>query len=66
MQANGIKAIATNKFKVTMDSVHHLPVAPNLLGQDFSASRPNQKWVADLTYVWTDEGWLYLATVRSL
>ncbi len=66
MQVLEIKAVAARKFKVTTDAKHHLPVAPNLLNQDFSANRPNQKWVADITYVWTDEGWLYLATVMDL
>ena len=42
------------------------PVAPNLLNQDFSAQKPNEKWVSDITYVWTDEGWLYLAVVMDL
>jgi putative transposase len=43
-----------------------LPVAPNLLGQDFNADSPDQKWVSDITYIWTDEGWLYLAVVLDL
>jgi len=43
-----------------------IPVAPNLLEQDFSAQKPNEKWVSDTTYVWTDEGWLYLAVVMDL
>jgi putative transposase len=66
MKRLGIKAKAKKKFKVTTDSKHNLPVAPNLLNRDFSASAPNQKWVSDLTYVWTDEGWMYLAVVIDL
>jgi len=47
----------------TTDSRHHRPVAPNLLMQDFSADAPNEKWVGDIVGIWTDEGWLYLATL---
>lgn len=66
MQFLGLRAKGKKKFKVTTDSNHHLPVAANLLNRDFSATAPNQKWVSDITYVWTDEGWLYLATVIDL
>ena len=48
------------------DSLHAFPVAPNLLNQDFNAAGPNQKWGADISYVWTREGWLYLAVVIDL
>jgi putative transposase len=55
------------KFKVTTtDSAHHYPVALNLLNQDFTASRPNEKWLTDITYIPTAEGWLYLAVVMDL
>jgi transposase InsO family protein len=55
------------KFRVSMtDSAHNYPVAPNLLDQDFSASRPNEKWLTDITYIPTAEGWLYLAVVLDL
>lgn len=57
---------AARKFKVTTNSNHKLPVAPNLLGQDFTASAPNQKWAGDITYLMTSEGWLYLAVVIDL
>lgn len=57
---------AARKFKVTTDSDHQLPVAPNLLERDFSATAPNQKWVGDITYLLTSEGWLYLAVVIDL
>ena len=50
---------AAKKFKVTTDSDHQLPIADNLLDRDFSAEIPNQKWVQDITYLWTSEGWLY-------
>jgi len=62
----GLKAIQAKKFKKTTDSNHDKPVAPDLLEQDFTASAANQKWVSDLTYVWTDEGWLYLAVIMDL
>ena len=54
------------RFKRTTDSLHAFPVAPNLLNQDFNAAGPNQKWGADISYVWTREGWLYLAVVIDL
>lgn len=66
MQALGLKAIQAKKFKVTTDSTHAKPVAPDLIEQDFRAAAPNQKWVSDISYVWTDEGWLYLAVVMDL
>ena len=62
----GLRAKAAKKFKATTNSDHSLPVAPNLLKQDFTAVAPCQKWVTDFTYLWTDEGWLYLATVIDL
>ena len=57
---------AAKKFKVTTDSDHQLPIADNLLERDFRADAPNQKWVQDITYLWTSEGWLYLAIVIDL
>lgn len=57
---------AARKFKVTTNSNHKLPVAPNLLDRDFTASAPNQKWVSDITYLMTSEGWLYLAVIIDL
>ncbi len=66
MKRQGLVAKAAKKFKATTDSDHKLPVAPNRLGQDFSAQAPNQKWVCDITYLWTNEGWLYLAVVLDL
>jgi putative transposase len=66
MRRQGLRAKAAKKFKATTNSKHNLPVAPNLLQQDFSASAPNQKYVGDITYLWTEAGWLYLATVIDL
>ena len=66
MRSNGWRARAAKKFKATTNSNHQLPVAPNLLQQNFSARRPNEKWVSDITYIWTEEGWLYLAVVMDL
>lgn len=66
MRANGWRAKAARKYKATTNSNHNLPVAPNLLQQNFEADCANQKWVSDITYIWTDEGWLYLAVVLDL
>lgn len=67
MKQQQIRAIMARGFVPrTTDSNHDLAIAPNVLGQDFSASAPNQKWVADITYVATSQGWLYLAAVKDL
>jgi putative transposase len=66
LQRQGLRAKAARKFKATTQSKHHLPVADNLLKQDFYASQPNQKWAGDMTYLWTNEGWYYLAVVLDL
>ena len=66
MSAHGIKARAPRRFIRTTDSDHRLPVAANLLGRDFDPERPNQAWGADITYIPTHEGWLYLAVVEDL
>lgn len=66
LQVLELKACQARKFKVTTDSEHDQPVAQDLLRQDFNAERPNQKWVADITYIGTREGWLYLAVVMDL
>ena len=66
MTMNNIKAKRMKKFKVTTDSKHNHPVAPNLLKQDFNATEINQKYVSDITYIYTQEGWLYLAVVLDL
>lgn len=66
MKRQGLRAKAARKFKVTTDSNHQHPVAPNLLEQHFQSDAPNQKWVGDITYLQTIEGWLYLAVVIDL
>ncbi len=66
MKENGIKVRRNKKFKATTDSNHSFNIAPNLLNRDFSAERPNQKWAGDISYVWTQEGWLYLAVILDL
>ena len=66
LKRQGLRARAAKRFKATTDSKHSLPVAPNLLEQDFTASAPDERWVGDITYLWTEEGWLYLAVVLDL
>ena len=66
MREHGLRAKASKKFKATTNSNHQLPVAPNLLEQNFNANKPNEKWVSDITYCWTNEGWLYLAVIMDL
>jgi len=66
MRENEIKAKMKRKYRNTTDSNHQLPIAENILNRDFNAQKPNQKWVSDITYVWTLSGWLYLCTVIDL
>jgi len=66
MHDHGIKARGKRKFKATTDSNHSMPVAPNLLARDFSPAAPNTAWTSDVTYIETDEGWLYLAVILDL
>ncbi|TDR78536.1 transposase InsO family protein [Photobacterium lutimaris] len=66
MKRQNLVPKAARKFKSTTDSKHTMPVAPNLLAQDFSADAPNQKWAGDITYLATSEGWLYLAVIIDL
>jgi transposase InsO family protein len=66
MRVNGIVAKTVKKFKATTNSKHDLPVAENLLKQNFAAQKPNTVWVSDITYIWTLEGWLYLAVILDL
>jgi len=66
MKANNLVCKTAKKFKVTTDSKHKLPIAPNVLQRDFNATKPNKKYVGDITYIWTREGWLYLAVVIDL
>ena len=66
MRDHGIQAKAARTFRCTTDSNHDLPVAENLLGRQFDPESPNEAWVADITYIPTREGWLYLAAVEDL
>ncbi len=66
MRENGLRAKAARRFKATTDSKHNYPVHPNLLEQNFVANSPNKVWTADITYIWTGEGWLYLAVVLDV
>ena len=66
MRQNGISVVRTRKHKVTTDSDHKFNIAPNLVDRDFTADQPNQKWAGDISYVWTGEGWLYLAVILDL
>jgi len=66
MRAEGLLCKTKKKFKATTNSKHDKPIAPNTLNREFTATSPNQKWVGDITYIWTAEGWLYLATVIDL
>ncbi len=66
MREAGIRSRTKKKFKATTNSKHNLPVAPNLLNQDFAVEAPERVWVGDITYIHTDEGWLYMAVVLDL
>jgi putative transposase len=66
MRLEGITAKQKRRFVCTTDSDHELPVKENRLNQEFIAAMPHQKWAADITYIWTREGWLYLAVVLDL
>jgi transposase InsO family protein len=66
MRRHGITAKGRKRFKVTTDSNHDLPIAPNLLDRQFCVSAPDKVWVGDITYIPTDEGWLFLAVVIDL
>jgi len=66
MRENGIRARHKRRYKATTDSNHRLAVAANWLDRNFSPAAPNRAWSADITYIWTDEGWLYLAVVLDL
>lgn len=66
MKLAGVEAKQRKKFKATTNSKHNLPVAPNILVRRFTVTKPDFVWVGDITYVWTSEGWLYLAVVIDL
>jgi putative transposase len=61
-----IRSKTVKKYKATTNSKHNLPVYPNLLNQNFTVTRPGEVWVGDITYIWTKEGWLYLASIMDL
>ena len=65
-QEHGIYCKRHKRFKVTTDSNHNKPVYPNLLEQQFDVTAPNMAWSSDITYIWTNEGWVYLAAVKDL
>ena len=66
LRENGLNHRMKKKFKITTDSKHKYQTAPNILNRDFEAFAPNQKWVSDITYIWTAEGWLYLCVIIDL
>jgi len=66
MREHGITPPRKKKYRVTTDSNHKNPIAPNVLDRDFTSSAPNRRWASDITYVWTLSGWLYLAVILDL
>jgi transposase InsO family protein len=66
MRQMGLRAKTPRRFKLTTDSRHSFPVAPNVLNRNFEVNAPNKVWTADITYVWTFNGWLYLAVIMDL
>jgi transposase InsO family protein len=66
MRAQDLRARPKRRYRTTTDSRHGLPISPNLLARRFSVTRPNTAWVTDMTYLWTPQGWLYLAVIIDL
>jgi putative transposase len=66
MRELGLRGLPKKRFRRTTDSEHDRPTAPNVLARRFEAERPNQFWATDITYIWTWEGWLYLAVILNL
>ena len=66
MRENALVARARRRFRTTTDSKHAFPIAPNVLERDFTAHAPDQAWVTDITFLWTNQGWLYLAAILDL
>jgi transposase InsO family protein len=66
MKENKLVAVTRRRFRTTTDSRHDFPIAPNLLERNFTAANPNAFWVTDITFIWTLQGWLYLAVVIDL
>jgi len=63
MQRHGIRAKSKRRYKVTTDSDHNLPISPNLLEREFTATQPDKVWAGNITDIATEEGWLFLAAV---
>jgi putative transposase len=66
MRLAKIRAVPPKRFVVTTDSDHNMPIAKNLLDRIFDAEKPDTRWTADITYIWTSQGWLYLAVILDL
>lgn len=66
MRHLALQVLPTRRFKVTTDSKHDHPVAPNILGRTFDVAAPDRVWAGDITYLWTQQGWLYLAVMIDL
>ncbi len=66
MRENNIKSKTTKKYKDTTNSNHSLQISANLLNQTFAVDAPGKVWVTGITYIWTSQGWLYLATIMDL
>ncbi len=66
MQKNNLVAIHGRKYRITTNSKHNWPIAPNILNRNFKIDAPNKIWVSDITYIWTMEGWLYLSFILDL
>jgi transposase InsO family protein len=66
MRQAGLRSRRIRRYRVTTQSRHKRPISPNLLAREFTATAPNQKWVSDITFIATDEGWLYLAAMVDL
>lgn len=63
MRKQGFRSRTVKKYKATTNSNHTLPIQDNMLNREFQATKPGEKWVSDITYIWTVEGWLYLVSV---
>ena len=66
MRENGLVARCRRRYRTTTDSKHSFPIAPNLLERDFTAHGPDESWVTDITFIWTRQGWLYLAVILDV
>jgi putative transposase len=66
MREKGVRGQQKRRFKATTDSGYDLPVAPNLVGREFTVDSPNRVWVSDITFIWTMEGWIYLCIILDI